>query len=209
MKNRIPVISLCGIDGVGKTSIFKKLKSDAELKDKVYFIGRGPAMAESTIETCFPRNGGSEDWFRGEFNQAIAIACAIDYVNYYNQVIKPILNASSRQCKIILTDRHTPCFKAFTLMNNQPSNIALEILNSVLPPEKVIFITLEEELIQQRMDISPELIHEFETKKCQKKLLLAYEDLFRDSDLIVEKVSNDGLFEQTLTHVKSIVTSYL
>jgi thymidylate kinase len=209
MKKIIPVISLCGIDGVGKTSIFKKLETEPELKGKVYFVGRGPAIAESTVEKCFPRKNGIEDWYSGEFNQAIAISCAIDYVNYYNQVIRPVLEGSSTQYKLVVTDRHTPCFKAFTLINEQPSNISLQILDSVPAPEKVLFITLKEELIRQRMDSSSDDIHEFETKECQKKLLAAYVNLFESSDLDVESVSNDGSFEQTLNQVKSIITSYL
>ncbi|GGX57633.1 hypothetical protein [Saccharospirillum salsuginis] len=208
-KKDIPVVSLCGIDGVGKTSIFKHLERDPELKEIVYFVGRGPSMAESTIEHAYPRQGNIEEWFVGDFNHAMAIGCAVDYVNYYKNTIQPILDSEQNQYQLILTDRHTPCFKAFALINKEPSKIALDILDSVPSPDKVLFVTLAEHLIRQRMENSADEIHEFESASCQKKLLSAYEKLFVEAKLDVEKVSNDGPFEEALGKVKAVLQSYI
>jgi thymidylate kinase len=203
----IPVISLCGLDGVGKTSILHALDETEELRD-VFCVDRGPDDTESTVEKHYPRSGGLSDWIKGDFNRAIATGCAIDYVAYYHAIIAPVLpgtDNTGRRYRAIVTDRHTPCFKAFTMLNDSPSRTALALLSSVPDPDFIINITLDREEIKTRHGATPGADYEFESDHCQEKLLLAYQEVFKSMDRPVYTIQNNTALDVTVDKIADII----
>ncbi|MET0106413.1 MAG: hypothetical protein ABW072_14915 [Sedimenticola sp.] len=203
----IPVISLCGVDGVGKTSILQALTQKEELRE-IYFVGRGPADAESTIEKYYPRSGAISDWLEGDFNRAIATGCAIDYVAYYHAVVAPLLTGkdnSGRRYRAIVCDRHTPCFNAFTLINDAPSQHALALLSSVPDPDCIINVTLDRMHIKKRHGEAFGADYEFESDTCQDRLFQAYEKVFEAGDSPVYTIQNDGPLEVTTSKIAKLI----
>lgn len=206
---RIPTISFCGVDGVGKTSILKMLAEDTSL-EAICFVGRGPNDAESVVERYYPRSGSIAEWYEGPFNEAIAIACAIDYLSYFESVILPVTSGNSEnQFVAIVTDRHTPCFKAFALINEKPSQIALDILSSIEEPDYIIYFNVDRELIESRAHLANEKFNEFEAKECQEKLLQAYGKVFNNTKSTIFQIGNTGDINMTCLEVKNIIKRIL
>ncbi len=195
-------IAVCGIDGVGKTSLVRKL-AERLVDSRYFFVARGPGDCERTVEKTVARQFMDwRDWVTGPFADALAVACAFDYVIYYNRVVAPLFSDDLGKLhgltcpEVIISDRHAVCFKAYALCNEKPNQTALQILDSVPPPDLILYITLPMETIAARRP-TDEPIDEFEHIEAQKKQLNAYEQVFKTISCPVVRVDNSGPFDET------------
>lgn len=200
------VLALCGLDGVGKTSIFETLAGRYTSPD-VVFIGRGPADAEDLIERSYPRRHHDfRDWIEGPFSTAMAIACAMDYAVYHRATLARLLDGScarlfGRAPRAIVTDRHALCFLAYAASGGAPDSTALGILDAVAPPDLVFFIEVSGETIARRR--SGERGHEFDDVRIQQAIHRGYQwALGRHRGEIV-RIDNSGAFEDSVGRISA------
>jgi thymidylate kinase len=200
------VFSLCGLDGVGKTSMFETLAKRYTSPDFV-FVGRGPADAEDLIERSFPRRHRDfRDWIEGPFSAAMAIACAMDYAVYHRATIARLLDGScarlfGRAPRAIVTDRHALCFVAYAASGGAPDPTAIGILDAVSPPDVVFLIEASEETIAHRR--KGERTHEFDDPRIQQAVKRGYAwALGRHLGEIV-RIDNSGAFDDSVRRIST------
>lgn len=195
-------VSVCGVDGVGKTTLVRTL-AERYCDNRYFFIARGPGDCERTVEKTVSRHYHDwRDWVAGPFAEALAIACALDYTIYYNRVIAPIFDEEIGKLhglthpEVVISDRHALCFKAYALCNETPSRQALQILDSIPPPDLVLYVTLPVDAIISRRSAA-EPVDEFEHVEAQRKQLSAYEKVFSAIACPVIRVENSTSIEQS------------
>lgn len=207
------VFALCGVDGVGKTSLLKMLSGRWSSHEFV-FIGRGPADAERLVERRFPRAFGDwRDWIEGEHSEALAVACAFDYGIYYDRAIRPLVESDAhggQSPKAIITDRHAICFLAYAYCNQSPNPLAVKLLREFPAPDVIFYITLPEDEVRARMEATDNRIDdEFENVNAQMRLRAAYETLLPAYPSRVVTIDNSGPLEETCERVMAEVFTFL
>lgn len=209
------VFSLCGVDGVGKTSIFRMLSARMSGEEYV-FVGRGPADAERLVERRFPRRFGDwRDWVEGDHSHALALACAFDYALFYERVLSPLVNSESSAhapaCpKAVITDRHAICFLAYAHCNPDPNPVAVTLLKTIPPPDVIFHVRLAEELIAERMGADSNRVEdEFENINAQRRLLRAYETLLPDYPSRVVDVDNSSPIDEGCERIMAEISDFL
>lgn len=195
-------VALCGIDGVGKTTLLRRL-AEQLCDSRYFFVSRGPADCERMVEkTCARHYHDWRDWIAGPFAEAIAVACALDYAIYYKRVVAPVLGEELAKLhgltcpEVVIADRHAVCFKAYAMCNENPSRMALEVLESIPPPDLILHINLPMDTILTRRDATART-DEFEHPEAQKRQLNAYERLFKAISCPVIRIDNTGPAEET------------
>src|SRR5688500_800501 len=134
------MIAFCGVDGVGKTSLFRML-SERLKEPEFVFVSRGPSDSDRLIERRFPRLFGDwRDWVEGEHAEALALACAMDYGVFYDRQIKPLLAAGSQDPRAIITDRHAICVLAYASCNRSPTSLAATLREPLLVPALIFYL---------------------------------------------------------------------
>lgn len=209
------VFALCGVDGVGKTSLFSMMSEQLSGSD-FCFVGRGPAEAERLVERRFPRRFGDwRDWLEGEHSEALAMACAIDYGIFYDRVIRPLVepDASSpreNSPRAIIADRHAICFLAYAHCNSSPNPLAVTLLGTFPPPDIIFFVTLPEQLVRARMGTDSERTpDEFENVNAQRRQLAAYESLLPRYPSRVIYIDNSDALDITCERVIAEISNFL
>ena len=209
------IFSLCGVDGVGKTSIFKMLSARMN-REEFAFVGRGPADAERLVERRFPRRFGDwRDWVEGEHSHALAVACAFDYALFYERVLSPLVSRDSSaqyesRPKAVITDRHAICFLAYAHCNPNPNPLAVTLLETIEAPDVIFHVRLPEHLIAERMGNDPNRVEdEFENINSQRRLLKAYETLLPHYPSKVVDVDASGSLDESCELIMAEVIKFL
>ncbi len=203
-------IAMCGLDGVGKTSLFNLL-SERITDDSFSFMRKGRVDSERMVERYMPRKYGDyRDWIQGPYSEAIALACAMDYCVYYDDSIKPKIE--DYKTRVIITDRHAVCFIAYADINQTPNPIAIELLQSVTPPDIIIYITLSDKKVAERARNSGKPFDEFEDPRSQILQKQSYERLLPTYGPQVIKIDNGADIEDTykkvLAHIEECTNNY-
>lgn len=199
------VFALCGLDGVGKTSLFRALAERCSSPDYA-FVGRGPNQAEATVERLFPRRWNDyRDWLQGNFAGAMALACALDYAAYHEVTIASLLRGTSaklfgRDPLAIVTDRHALCFQAYARCIDPPSLPSLELLAGVPQPDVIFFVEISEGEAERRRQGEAQL---FEDPRAQAAERRGYQEALEDFEGELVRVDNSGPFEETLEFVQA------
>jgi thymidylate kinase len=210
--NPPPTIALCGLDGVGKSSLFEALHRHYRASG-VAFIGRGPADAEQLIERSFPRSFTDvRDWQEGEFFDAMSIACAMDYAVYHHAALAPLLDAScvrllGRAPRAIITDRHALCFIAYAASGEVPQRTALRLLETIPAPDLVVYVEAPPLLIAERRRDGK--VHEFDHPDVQRSLARGYEWALRRYSGKLLRLENSGTFTASLSQLVAHIDSFL
>ena len=207
-KSKRPLfVSICGLDGVGKTTVIRTL-AEQHCDNRYYFVGRGPAECERAVERTIPRVYRDwRDWIQGPHAQALAVACAFDYLAYFNRVIAPLFRSGLERFhgllapSVVLTDRHALCFEAYARCNGQPNELALQLLGSVPRPDLVFYLTLPPALIEARRS-EGDVQDEFEHPQAQARQAAAYEEVLRELSCPVIRIDNSASLAQTCATIK-------
>lgn len=191
---RPKLVALCGVDGVGKTTLLRALEG-ALPAGRSRIVGRGPAPCERLVERRFPRRfGDHRDWIAGDFARAVAVACAFDYVAFHESEVAPLLAGAGDGdgLDLVVTDRHAACFLAYALCADEPDALALELLRGVPEPDLVLHVTVPETVNRARSAPGRVERDPFEHPDCQSRLMAAYGRVFATLRAPVVEVANDG-----------------
>ena len=185
MQKKSIIVAFCGIDGVGKTTLFNWLSSIGS--EDMQFITRGPSVNEDLVASRYPRQYHHErDWIETDFGNAIAVACALDYTSYWKTSVEPLV----QQEKIIFTDRYATCFQALCLAMTKPEMLGFNLLQTIKPPDLTVFIVASWKIVRERIE-AKKSNNEFESAFCQSQFLHGYKELFRSRhDLNVITIDN-------------------
>lgn len=195
--DRPKLVALCGVDGVGKTTLLRALEGVLPA-DRARVVGRGPAPCERLVERRFPRRfGDHRDWIAGDFARAVAVACAFDYVAHHEAAVAPLL-AGGGGIELVLADRHAACFLAYALCADDPDPVALELLRRVPEPDLILHVTLPEAVNRARSAPGRVERDPFEHPDCQSRLKAAYGRVFASLRAPVVEVANDGPVGRTV-----------
>jgi thymidylate kinase len=209
--NRPTVFSLCGLDGVGKTSIFSALSQQLNGGD-FGFVGRGPNDAEMEVESLFPRKYKDyRDWIEGDYANAMSFACAIDYCAYYRSVIQTLIDGASTErlgmpIQAVITDRHAACFKAYANAISPVDSMALTLLDQIPQPDVIIYIELSQDEIEKRQGKDK---HEFEDSQIQRLVRGGYELVLSEYEGTLIRVDNSGTLADSVARIKSEIKKVL
>ena len=144
------LITFCGLDGCGKTSIIKRVISDLESKYTL-FLTKQP--------TNFVRNS---DIFRTYMDcpnhdaydyRSLSLLAASDRLQHVNKVIQPQLNEG----KIVLSDRYFySCLANLRARGFKEDKWIYEISQSVIEPDIAFFFDVPVEIAISRVRQRPE-----------------------------------------------------
>ena len=188
-------ISICGLDGVGKTTIFNELARRLEFQDFIFFPRFDRIIEKRTESALRDIYEVDKFWFSGSCGNAISLACGIDWYTNYHATIAPLLLKG----KSIITDRSNICFLAYNIAQEYPNDITEKLLKSVRFPDIVVFLELEESIRLKRLSRRKYEYDSIETSEMQNKLFQGYEKILSSTiKSEVLRINNDNL-ENTIT----------
>ncbi|GGX57613.1 AAA family ATPase [Saccharospirillum salsuginis] len=183
---------LCGVDGCGKSTLVERVSN--EITDLGYETDTLKKSIKTNTNIVCDYWDGVKDWSGGEFAQLVSIATGMDFINHYDQNIRPLLN----QGKVIICDRYSYCYMSYMAAVNTPKDYHSMFAN-VHVPNKVYYIKVPPEVAIERHykrggpseDETPDVIRHFSD---------SYDQLFKDMP-IVETIDNTSTLESATSKI--------
>ncbi len=158
------LITFCGLDGCGKTTMLTKLKNDLEKKYKV-FLTKQPtnAVRESDIFRTYmdSPNHDAYDY------RSLSLLAASDRLQHVNKVIQPQM----AEGKIVISDRYFySCLANLRARGFKNDKWIYEIAKSVVKPDVAFFFDVPVETAVKRVRSRAEEKDRYIDMKLQHKL---------------------------------------
>ncbi len=193
------IISICGIDGAGKTSIVEAMKEQDIFQNAHYLsLSKNPPCNRDIINRyCDREYSDSRDWIKGSFAETIGVGLAFDFLKHYKDNIESLLG----HVDYIVTDRYFACFICYLESIN--STFPIDSLFSIAKkPDLVIHPQVSVNVLSERHktrggeqdDEHPEVLLNFQN---------TYKKHFENVSYKVLTVNNDGLFSETMSIIKN------
>ncbi len=184
------LITFCGLDGCGKTTMIHKLMAELEQKHQV-FLTKQPTdfVRQSDIFRTYmdSPNHDAYDY------RSLSLLAASDRLQHVNKVIEPTM----KQGKIVLSDRYFySCLANLHARGFETDQWIYEIAKSVIKPDIAFFFDVPVETAVAR-------VRSREAEK-DRYIDIGLQDRLREKYLEICKVNN-GVFIST---EKSIEESY-
>jgi len=184
-KNETPgfLITFCGLDGCGKTTMMKRLIADLE-KEHDIFITKQPTNAVRNSEIFrnymdFPDHNAFD-------YRSLSLLAASDRIQHVNKVIEPEM----KKGKIVLSDRYFySCLSNLRARGFENDEWIYEVAESVIKPDLSFFLDVPVEEAVARVRRRPEEKDRYIDMELQYKLRKEYADIC---------YSNDGIFISTM-----------
>lgn len=146
-KNQTPgiLITVCGLDGCGKTTMLRRLIRDLE-EENVLFITKQPtcAVRESAI---FRNYMDAPDHSDFDY-RSLSLLAASDRLQHVNKVIEPAM----MQGKIVVSDRYFySCLANLRARGFKRDTWIYEIARSVIKPDAAFFFDVPVETAVERV----------------------------------------------------------
>lgn len=191
-KNATPgiLITVCGLDGCGKTTMLNKMLSDFERKGEV-FITKQPTdyVRESEIFRTY-MDSPNHDKFD---YRSLSLLAASDRVQHVNKVIEPKL----QQGKIVLCDRYFfSCLANLRARGFKNDMWIYEIAQSVIKPDIAFFFDVPVDIAVSRVRNRPEEKERYIDIELQHRLREEYIKICKENDgiLISTMMSEDECY---------------
>ena len=172
-KNETPgfLITFCGLDGCGKTTMMKRLIADLE-KEHDIFVTKQPTNAVRNSE-IFRTYMDSPDHDAFDY-RSLSLLAASDRLQHVNKVIEPEM----KQGKIILSDRYFySCLSNLRARGFEEDEWIYEIAESVIKPDIAFFFDVPVEEAVARVRRRPEEKDRYIDMELQYKLRKEYVDI--------------------------------
>ena len=184
-KNNTPglLITFCGLDGCGKTTMMNRLISDLQ-HDYDIFVTKQPTNAVRNSE-IFRNYMDCPDHDAFDY-RSLSLLAASDRLQHVNKVIEPEM----KQGKIILSDRYFySCLANLRARGFEEDAWIYEIAESVVKPDIAFFFDVPVEEAVARVRRRPEEKDRYIDMELQYKLRKEYVDIC---------YSNDGILISTM-----------
>ena len=172
-KNETPgfLITFCGLDGCGKTTMMKRLIADLE-KEYDIFVTKQPTNAVRNSE-IFRTYMDCPDHDAFDY-RSLSLLAASDRLQHVNKVIEPKMN----QGKIVLSDRYFySCHSNLRARGFEDDEWIYEIAESVIKPDIAFFFDVPVEEAVARVRRRPEEKDRYIDIELQYKLRREYVDI--------------------------------
>lgn len=172
-KNETPglLITFCGLDGCGKTTMIQKLISDLESEHDI-FVTKQPtnAVRNSAIFRTY-MDSPNHDAFD---YRSLSLLAASDRLQHVNKVIEPEM----KKGKIVLSDRYFySCLANLRARGFEQDEWIYEISQSVIKPDVAFFFDVPVEEAVARVRNRPEEKNRYIDIALQHKLRKEYLDI--------------------------------
>lgn len=172
-KNETPglLITFCGLDGCGKTTMIQKLISDLESEHDI-FVTKQPTNAVRN-SAIFRTYMDSPDHDAFDY-RSLSLLAASDRLQHVNKVIEPEM----KKGKIVLSDRYFySCLANLRARGFEQDEWIYEISQSVIKPDVAFFFDVPVEEAVARVRNRPEEKNRFIDIALQHKLRKEYLDI--------------------------------
>ena len=202
-KNETPgfLITFCGLDGCGKTTMMERLIADLE-KEHAIFVTKQPtnAVRNSEIFRTY-MDCSNHDAFD---YRSLSLLAASDRLQHVNKVIEPEMKTG----KIVLSDRYFySCLSNLRARGFEEDEWIYEIAESVITPDIAFFFDVPVEEAVARVRRRPEEKHRYIDIALQYKLRHEYKDICTTNGgiLISTMQPEDECYDIVKTAVKEML----
>ena len=195
------LITFCGLDGCGKTTMIRRLIADLE-KEHDVFITKQPTNAVRQSE-IFRTYMDCPD--HDEFDyRSLSLLAASDRLQHTNKVIEPIM----KRGKIVLSDRYIySCLANLRARGFDKDEWIYEIAESIIKPDLALFFDLPVEDAVARVRQRPEERDRYIDMDLQYKLRDEYIDICNaNGGILISTIKPE---EQCYTIIKNSVKEAL
>lgn len=202
-KNTTPgfLITFCGLDGCGKTTMMKRLIADLE-KDYAIFVTKQPTNAVRNSE-IFRTYMDSPDHDAFDY-RSLSLLAASDRLQHVNKVIEPEI----KKGKIVLSDRYFySCLSNLRARGFKKDSWIYEIAKSIIKPDIAFFFDVPVEEAVARVRRRPEEKYRYIDMDLQYKLREEYKNIANKNGgiLISTLESEDACYEKVKNAVKEML----
>lgn len=172
-KNETPgfLVTFCGLDGCGKTTMMKRLIADLEIEHDI-FVTKQPTNAVRNSE-IFRTYMDCPDHDAFDY-RSLSLLAASDRLQHVNKVIEPKM----KQSKIVLSDRYFySCLSNLRARGFEDDEWIYEIAESVIKPDVAFFFDVPVEEAVARVRRRPEEKDRYIDMELQYKLRKEYVDI--------------------------------
>lgn len=185
------LITFCGLDGCGKTTMIKKCIENIFSNDDV-FLTKQPTnfVRESEIFRTYMDN---PDHNAFDY-RSLSLLAASDRVQHVNKVIAPELKTG----KTVISDRYFySCLANLRARGFEKDEWIYEIAESIIRPDISFFLDVPVELAIQRVRSRPEEKERYIDENLQYKLRKEYLNICKAQDgiLLSTEISIEKCFE--------------
>ncbi len=158
------LITFCGLDGCGKTTMLTKLRKDLE-KNRVVFVTKQPTNAVRN-SPIFRTYMDSPDHSQYDY-RSLSLLAASDRLQHSNKVIEPqLLNGN-----IVISDRYYySCLANLRARGFETDQWIYEIARSIIKPNVSFFFDVSVEIAVRRVRERPEEKNRYIDMELQYKL---------------------------------------
>lgn len=191
-KNEGLLVTFCGLDGSGKTTMIKRLIKYLEEAGEDHFLTKQPTQAVRSSEIF--RNYMDQPDHTGFDYRSLSLLAASDRVQHSNMVIIPEL----KKGKIVVSDRYFySCLANLQARGFEKDKWIYEISKSIVKPDISFFMEISVEKALERVRSRPEEKEKFVDIGLQFRLKDNYEKICKQTNgvLIPSDVSEDESFE--------------
>lgn len=202
-KNKTPgfLVTFCGLDGCGKTTMMKRLIADLE-KEHDIFVTKQPTNAVRNSE-IFRTYMDCPDHDAFDY-RSLSLLAASDRLQHVNKVIEPEM----KQGKIVLSDRYFySCLSNLRARGFEDDEWIYEIAESVIKPNIAFFFDVPVEEAVARVRRRPEEKDRYIDMELQYKLRREYVDICTANGGIL--ISTMQLEDECYNIVKNAVKEML
>lgn len=199
-KNETPgfLITFCGLDGCGKTTMMKRLITELE-KEHAIFVTKQPTNAVRNSE-IFRTYMDCPDHDAFDY-RSLSLLAASDRLQHVNKIIEPEMKSG----KIVLSDRYFySCLANLRARGFEQDEWIYEIAESVIKPDIAFFFDVPVEEAVARVRRRPEEKDRYIDMELQYKLRKEYVDICTSNGgiLISTMKSEDECYDIVKNAVK-------
>ena len=178
LQNQTPglLITFCGLDGSGKSTMMRRLIADLEISYKL-FITKQPT--EAVRGSKIFRTYMDTPYHEAFDYRSLSLLAASDRLQHVNKVIKPQMDAR----KIILCDRYFySCLANLRARGYKDDRWIYEIAKSVIKPDIAFFFDVPVKEAVSRVRCRPEEKERYIDMDLQYKLRREYIDICKTNN---------------------------
>ncbi len=166
------LVTFCGLDGCGKSTMIKMLSEDLEQEGYEVLITKQPTdtMRKTNIFRAFMDQPDHSNY---EY-RSLSLMAAADRIQHVNHVILPALKAG----KIVICDRYFfSCLANLRARGYKSDSWIYDVSRSIIKPDLAFFLDIDPDIALKRVRSRPEEKNRFVDVDLQYKLHDEYRNI--------------------------------